>query len=107
MGFTVAAPNQFLGSGHPGESDQNDPPNLGLIESTNGGQTWNSLSLKGAADFHSLEYRHGIVYGPDSGTPDSDGQRGQTDMGSAQRDQGSRHRGITTGCKRDTGYHRR
>jgi hypothetical protein len=26
------------------------------------------LSLKGAADFHSLEYRHGIVYGPDSGT---------------------------------------
>jgi hypothetical protein len=26
------------------------------------------LSLKGAADFHSLEYRHGIVNGLDSGT---------------------------------------
>jgi hypothetical protein len=26
------------------------------------------LSLKGAADFHSLEYRHGIVYGLNSGT---------------------------------------
>jgi hypothetical protein len=68
MGFTVAGPNHFLGSGHPGESDHNDPPNLGLIESTNSGQSWNSLSLKGATDFHSLEYRHGIVYGLDSGT---------------------------------------
>jgi len=68
MGFTVAGPNHFLGSGHPGESNRNDPPNLGLIESTNSGQSWTSLSMNGAADFHSLDYRNGIVYGLDSGT---------------------------------------
>jgi hypothetical protein len=68
MGFTVAGPNHFLGSGHPGESDRDHPPNLGLIESTNGGQSWTSVSLNGEVDFHSLDYRHGLVYGLDSGT---------------------------------------
>ncbi|BBZ15989.1 F510_1955 family glycosylhydrolase [Mycolicibacterium gadium] len=68
MGFTVAGPDHFLGSGHPGEDDRDDPPNLGLIESINGGQSWSSLSMKGQADFHSLDYRHGIVYGLDSGS---------------------------------------
>ncbi|WP_333893214.1 F510_1955 family glycosylhydrolase [Mycolicibacterium gadium] len=68
MGFTVAGPDHFLGSGHPGEDDRDHPPNLGLIESTNGGQSWTSLSMKGEADFHSLDYRHGIVYGLDSGS---------------------------------------
>lgn len=68
MGFTVAGPDHFLGSGHPGENDPDHPPNLGLIESTNGGQSWTSLSMNGEADFHSLDYRHGIVYGLDSGS---------------------------------------
>ena len=68
MGFTIARPDHFLGSGHPGENDRDHPPNLGLIESSNGGQSWTSLSMNGEADFHSLDYRHGIVYGLDSGS---------------------------------------
>jgi photosystem II stability/assembly factor-like uncharacterized protein len=68
MGFTVAGPDHFLGSGHPGENDRENPPNLGLIESINGGQSWTSLSMNGEADFHSLDYQHGIVYGLDSGS---------------------------------------
>lgn len=65
MGFTVAGPDHFLASGHPGEG-QGGPSSLGLIESTDGGQTWRSLSLAGEADFHALEYRHGRVYGVNS-----------------------------------------
>lgn len=68
MGFTVAGPNHFLGSGHPGESNRDHPPNLGLIESTDGGHSWTSVSLNGEVDFHALDYRHGLVYGLDSGT---------------------------------------
>ena len=67
MGFTVAGPDHFLASGHPG-ADQDGPSSLGLIESTNGGRTWQSLSLAGEADFHALEYRHGQVYGVNSMT---------------------------------------
>lgn len=67
MGFTVAGPDHFLASGHPGEG-QDGPSSLGLIESTDGGQTWESLSLAGEADFHALEYRHGQVYGVNSMT---------------------------------------
>ncbi len=54
MGFTTAGPKGFLASGHPGES-QDGPPSVGLIQSTDGGQTWASLSLSGEADFHALE----------------------------------------------------
>ncbi|WP_154402884.1 F510_1955 family glycosylhydrolase [Nocardioides speluncae] len=67
MGFTVAGPEHFLASGHPGEG-QDGPGSLGLIESTDAGQTWHGLSLSGEADFHSLEYRHGRVYGLNSVT---------------------------------------
>lgn len=62
MGFTVVGPGHYLASGHPGEG-QDGPSSLGLIESTDGGQTWQSLSLAGEADFHALEARHGRVYG--------------------------------------------
>jgi hypothetical protein len=62
MGFTVAGPGHYLASGHPG-AGQDGPSSLGLIESTDGGQTWQSLSLAGEADFHSLAARHGRVYG--------------------------------------------
>lgn len=68
MGFTVAGPDHFLGSGHPGEDDREAPPHLGLIESTDGGQSWTLVSLTGEADFHSLEYRHDVVYGINSRT---------------------------------------
>ena len=66
MGFTVAGPDRFLASGHPGE-DQDGPPNVGLIESTDGGRSWQTLSLAGEADFHTLEARHGLVYGSNAG----------------------------------------
>ena len=66
MGFTVVGSDHYLASGHPG-ADQDAPGNLGLIESTDGGETWESVSLRGEADFHSLEARHGRVYGHSGG----------------------------------------
>jgi photosystem II stability/assembly factor-like uncharacterized protein len=68
MGFTVVGPNHFLGSGHPGLGDDELPPNLGLIESTDAGKTWKQVSLSGKADFHSMEARHDRVHGFDSQT---------------------------------------
>lgn len=67
MGFTVAGHDHFLASGHPGEG-QGGHSSVGLIESTDGGETWQELSLGGEADFHALEYRHGRVYGLNSMT---------------------------------------
>jgi hypothetical protein len=69
MGFTIVGPNRFLGSGHPDPkamSEQNLPPNLGLIESTDGGRTWTPISLLGEADFHVLRSYGSRVYGFDS-----------------------------------------
>lgn len=68
MGFTVVGPRHFLGSGHPDPRATDQPPHLGLIDSTDAGQTWQTLSLAGKADFHALEARHGLVYGYDSQT---------------------------------------
>jgi hypothetical protein len=68
MGFTVVGPDHFLGSGHPDPSETDQPPHLGLIESTDAGQAWRSLSLAGEADFHALEAKHRQVYGYDSQT---------------------------------------
>jgi photosystem II stability/assembly factor-like uncharacterized protein len=65
MGFTVKGPNTFLGSGHPARGG-GDHANRGLIESTDSGKTWKTLSLGGEADFHALEYAHNTVYGYDS-----------------------------------------
>jgi photosystem II stability/assembly factor-like uncharacterized protein len=61
MGFTVVGPDHFLGSGHPAPGE-GGPPNLGLIESTDGGQRWEEVSLAGEADFHVLRYAHDRVY---------------------------------------------
>lgn len=66
MGFTVVGPDRFLASGHPDLQQmrqQNLPPLLGLLESTDGGRTWQTLSLLGQADFHALRVTHGRVYG--------------------------------------------
>ena len=70
MGFTVAGPDHFLGSGHPDVAglQAGDPTSLGLIESTDGGVTWAIQSLGGEVDFHGLAFAHGRVYGWDSGT---------------------------------------
>lgn len=67
MGFTVAGPDRFLGSGHPDfRKDPDLPPLLGLIESTDAGETWEPISLLGQADFHVLESTGQRVYGFDS-----------------------------------------
>jgi hypothetical protein len=53
MGFTVAGPDHFYASGHPGPGT--DMPNpVGLIESRDGGRTWTALSRQGQSDFHAL-----------------------------------------------------
>jgi hypothetical protein len=69
MGFTIAGPNRFLGSGHPDveEADETDlPPLLGLIESSDAGRTWEPISLLGDADFHVLRFSGERVYGYDA-----------------------------------------
>lgn len=66
MGFTVVGPNHFQASGHPG-AGQDGPSNVGLIKSTDGGQSWQPLSLAGQADFHILKARHGLIYGSNNG----------------------------------------
>lgn len=66
MGFTVVGPHHFLGSGHPDFREKDLPPRLGLIETTDAGQTWQKVSLLGEADFHALHTAHGAVYGYDS-----------------------------------------
>jgi hypothetical protein len=62
MGFSVVGPDRFLGSGHPALGE-GGPPNLGLIESSDAGRSWESVSLAGQADFHVLRFAHGRVYG--------------------------------------------
>ncbi len=66
MGFTVVGANHFLGSGHPDPADDDLPPLLGLIETTDAGREWEPRSLLGEADFHALAARHGLVYGYDA-----------------------------------------
>jgi photosystem II stability/assembly factor-like uncharacterized protein len=69
MGFTIVGPDHFLGSGHPDLREARErglPPHLGLIESRDAGQTWESISLLGEADFHVLRFGGGRVYGYDS-----------------------------------------
>jgi hypothetical protein len=64
MGFSILREGRFIGSGHPAPG-QGLPPNLGLIESRDGGRTWKSVSLLGDADFHVLESAGSRVYGFD------------------------------------------
>lgn len=64
MGFTVAGPGHYYASGHPGEgSDLPDP--VGLIESKDAGQTWQSLSRAGESDFHTLTASNTQITGYD------------------------------------------
>ena len=65
MGFSVAGKDRLIGSGHPHPTQQDLPPNLGLIESRDGGETWKNISLLGQADFHVLESSGPRVYGFD------------------------------------------
>ncbi|HEU4514082.1 MAG TPA: hypothetical protein VFR87_13330 [Nocardioidaceae bacterium] len=67
MAFTVAGPDHFLASGHP-DLREDKPPHLGLVESTDAAETWESLSLEGEADFHVLELAGDRLYGYNSVT---------------------------------------
>ncbi len=62
MGFAVAGADHFYSSGHPGPGD--DLPNpVGLIESTDAGETWQPLSMTGESDFHTIGAAGNQVYG--------------------------------------------
>jgi photosystem II stability/assembly factor-like uncharacterized protein len=63
MGFSVVGADRFIGSGHPDPNDTGSPPNLGLIESRDGGKTWKNISLLGEADFHVLQSSGERIYG--------------------------------------------
>ena len=65
LGFTVVGPDRFLGSGHP-DARTNDPPQLGLIASDDGGRSWRARSLSGEADLHVLAAHPNIVYAVDA-----------------------------------------
>ncbi|MBA3263517.1 MAG: hypothetical protein H0T69_13810 [Thermoleophilaceae bacterium] len=62
MGFTVVGPDRFLGSGHP-DGREDLPPFLGLLRSTDAGQSWDPVSLLGERDFHVLEASGRRIYG--------------------------------------------
>lgn len=64
MGFTIAGPDHFYASGHPGPGVDLPEP-VGLIESTDGGQTWDLLSRQGQSDFHALTASSAGVVGFD------------------------------------------
>jgi hypothetical protein len=71
MGFTIAAPDDFVASGHPDLLSDHlqkpgRPPLLGLVHSRDRGRTWRPVSLLGEVDFHALEVAHGRVYGWDA-----------------------------------------
>lgn len=55
MGFTIADGTAYA-SGHPGPTtpDTFGTPNLGLITSTDIGESWTNVSLTGETDFHGL-----------------------------------------------------
>jgi len=62
MGFSITH-NAFYSSGHPAPGSPLKNP-LGLLKSSDGGQTWEQLGLMGEADFHLLatSYRTNTVY---------------------------------------------
>ena len=65
MGFAVVGEGHFLGSGHPDPREEL-PPSLGLVESTDAGESWEPLSLLGEADLHSIEPAGELTYAYDS-----------------------------------------
>ncbi|MCX8454833.1 F510_1955 family glycosylhydrolase [Paenarthrobacter ureafaciens] len=61
MGFTTGKNGALYASGHPGPGSELPNP-LGLIRSTDGGETWEHLSRQGDSDFHAITTtKSGIV----------------------------------------------
>lgn len=65
MAFTVIGPDRFVASGHP-DLREGLPSRLGLIESTDAGETWRAVSMQGEADFHAIALAGDLMYGADS-----------------------------------------
>lgn len=61
MGLVVA-PGLLFSSGHPGP-DQDMPADLGLQQSSDGGRSWQAVSLEGQVDFHRLRAVGSVVLG--------------------------------------------
>jgi hypothetical protein len=74
----------LLASGHPPEGSTG-PADLGLITSTDGGQTWSEVSLGGKVDFHRLvtsaDVVTGISAGDDTLIRSVDGGKTWSDLG--------------------------
>lgn len=64
MGFTAASDGTFYASGHPGP-DADLPNPLGLMKSTDDGESWAPLSLQGASDFHAMTATSDLIIGYD------------------------------------------
>ncbi|WP_035782811.1 F510_1955 family glycosylhydrolase [Arthrobacter sp. H14] len=79
MGFTTTGqPGHFYASGHPGAGVELPNP-VGLIESNDGGKSWQALSRQGQSDFHSLTYSDAGIVGFDGSLRTSEeGQRWTT-----------------------------
>ncbi len=61
MGFTINPQGHYLASGHPA-TGTNLPQPLGLVTSTDQGNSWQVLSRGGESDFHALDAGpHGIL----------------------------------------------
>ncbi|CAM3861279.1 hypothetical protein GCM10009799_51910 [Nocardiopsis rhodophaea] len=65
MGLAEAGPDRLVASGHPGEGTTDLPNPVGLLESTDGGETWTTLSRAGQSDFHALAASEDTVIGFD------------------------------------------
>ena len=64
MGFTIAGPELFYASGHPGPGVDLAEP-VGLIQSTDGGASWTQVSRQGQSDFHALAASSAAIVGSD------------------------------------------
>jgi hypothetical protein len=64
MGFAKTE-SRWLASGHPARGEDG-PADLGLLESLDGGVTWQEVSLSGEADFHRLTTSGNRIYGVSS-----------------------------------------
>lgn len=64
MGFAASSNGTFYASGHPGPGI--DLPNpLGLMKSTDGGESWIPVSLQGSSDFHAMTVTSDQIVGFD------------------------------------------
>ncbi|AZI59608.1 exo-alpha-sialidase [Nakamurella antarctica] len=85
MGFSIAGPDHFYSSGHPGPGTELPNP-VGLLESVDAGQTWTPLSLQGQSDFHLLAASSAGIIGFDGAlksTADGGTWEPRADMGAA------------------------